>query len=86
MRREHALHFTLPFSRLFIHVYQAVLYTKPLRKPHWNFDGTLISHIFLKIVTLRKKYPNTEFYWPVFSPNAEHRPEKTPYLDTFHAL
>ena len=27
------------------------------------------------------------FFWPVFSPNAgKYRPEKTPYLDTFHAV
>ena len=48
-----------------------------------------------KILTLREKCPNTEFFlvriFPhsdsVFSPNVgKYRPEKTPYLDTFHAL
>ena len=37
---------------------------------------------------LHEKCPNTEFflyYLSVFSPNAgKYRPEKTPYLDTFH--
>ena len=47
--------------------------------------------------TLREKCPNTEIflalilphtlYLSVFSPNAEkYGPEKTPYLDTFHAV
>ena len=40
---------------------------------------------------LREKCPNTEFlsgpYIPVFSPNTgKYGPEKTPYLDTFHAV
>ena len=48
-------------------------------------------------VSLREKCPNTEFflvhifshtkYLSVFSPNAgKYGPEKTPYLDTFHAV
>ena len=55
-------------------------------------------------ITLRKKYPNTEFflvsifphsdkirrdtpYLSIFSPNAgKYGPEKTPYLDNFHAV
>ena len=56
--------------------------------------------IFQKLV-LREKCPNTEFflvrifpafglnteYLSVFSPNAgRYGPEKTPYLDTFHAV
>ena len=44
--------------------------------------------------TLREKCPNTEFflvrifpYLSVFSPKAgKYRPEKTLYLDTFHAV
>ena len=37
--------------------------------------------------SLREKRPNTEFFWSVFSPNAgKYRPEKTPCLDTFHAV
>ena len=40
---------------------------------------------------LREKCPNTEFfssaYFPVFSPNTgKYRPEKTPFLDTLHAV
>ena len=47
-------------------------------------------------ITLREKCPNTEFslvlflnaeFLSVFSPNAgKYEPEKTPYLDTFHAM
>ena len=50
-------------------------------------------------ISLREKCPNTEFsrirseygeirsYLSIFSPNAgKSGPEKTPYLDTFHAL
>ena len=50
-------------------------------------------------VVLREKCPNKEFFWTVFSligtdyedsvfsPNArKYGPEKTPYLDTFHAV
>ena len=48
-------------------------------------------------IALREKCPNTEFflgrifpytlYLSVFSPNAgKYAPEKTPYLDTFHAV
>ena len=41
--------------------------------------------------TLREKAPNTEFfsglYFPVFGlSTGKYRPEKTPYLDTFHAV
>ena len=36
--------------------------------------------------TLREKCPNAE-YLSAFSPNArKYGPEKTPYLDTFHAV
>ena len=36
--------------------------------------------------TLREKCANTE-YLSAFSPNArKYGPEKTPYLDTFHAV
>ena len=36
---------------------------------------------------LREKCPNTEFFWSVFSRIwTEYRPEKTPYLDTFHEV
>ena len=43
-------------------------------------------------ITLREKCPNTEFflvreYLSIFSPNAgKYGPEKTPHLDTFHAV
>ena len=42
-------------------------------------------------ITLREKCPNTGVlsgsYFPVFSPNTgKYRPEKTPYLVTFHAV
>ena len=44
----------------------------------------------LKILALREKYPTAELktpYMPVFSSNTEkYRPEKTPYLDPFHAV
>ena len=36
---------------------------------------------------VREKCPNTDFFWSVFSPNTgKYGPEKTPYLDTFHAV
>ena len=50
------------------------------------------SNFRLKLCqTLREKCPNTEVffgpYFPVFSPNTgKYGPEKTPYLDTFHAV
>ena len=42
-------------------------------------------------MALREKCPNKEFFsgphFPVFSPNTgKYGPEKTPYLDTFHAV
>ena len=47
-------------------------------------------------LSLREKCPHTEFFWSVlsrirtkyvFSPNAgKYGPEKTLYLDTFHAV
>ena len=39
-------------------------------------------------LTLREKCPNTEsLYIPVFGLNiGKYEPEKTPYLDTFHAV
>ena len=41
--------------------------------------------------TLREKCSNMKFfsgpYFPVFSPNTgKYGPERTPYLDTFHAV
>ena len=40
--------------------------------------------------SLREKCQNMEFFWSVFSifsPNAgKYGPEKTPYLETFHAV
>ena len=44
-----------------------------------------------RIEVLREKCPNTEFssgpYFAVFSPNTrKYGPEKTPYLNTFHAV
>ena len=36
---------------------------------------------------LREKFPNTEFFWSVFSRiQTEYGPEKTPYLGTFHVV
>ena len=41
----------------------------------------------LKQLALRETCPNTEFFWSVFSPNAgKYGLEKTPYLNTFHAV
>ena len=38
------------------------------------------------LLSLREKCPNTELM-SIFSPNTgKHGPEKTPYLDTFHAV
>ena len=43
----------------------------------------VISHLILSYL-LRKKCPNTEFF---SGPNTgKCGPEKTPYLDTFHAV
>ena len=37
--------------------------------------------------SLREKCPIRSFFWSVFSPNTEkYGPEKTPYLDNFHAV
>ena len=68
--------------------------------PHENY--TNLSQTFSKDAqkhALREKCPNTEYflvcifpnsdwkYLSVFSPNAgKYGPEKTPYLDTFHAV
>ena len=65
-----------------------------------SFEGyvrDIAVHILIQ--PLREKSPNTEFfpvrifrteygeYLSVFSPNTEkHGPEKTPYLNTFHAV
>ena len=54
----------------------------------------LVSVINVFTQSLHEKCPNTELFlvriFPhsdVFSPNAgKYRPEKTPYLDTFHAV
>ena len=44
----------------------------------------MISDELLDIPSLREKCPNAEF---LFSPNTgKYGPEKTPYLDTFHAV
>ena len=56
-----------------------------------------MSLVIIIKTSLREKCPNTEFflvrilphleYLSVFSPNAgKYGPEKTPYLDTFHAV
>ena len=52
-----------------------------------NFKRKLSRHILKNFVkTLPEKCPNTE-YLSVVSPNAgKYGPEKTPYLDTFHAV
>ena len=41
-----------------------------------------------KSAPLREKCPNTEFFLVcIFSPNTgKYGPDKTPYLDTFHAV
>ena len=46
---------------------------------------------YVLLATLRETRPNTEFfsgpYFPVFALNTgKYGPEKTPYLDTFHAV
>ena len=50
----------------------------------------MIFKIMGRSVTLREKCPNAEFfgpYFPLFSPNTgKYEPEKTPYLDIFHAV
>ena len=39
------------------------------------------------LYSLRKKCPNTEPFLVVFCPNVgKYEPEKTSYLDTFHAV
>ena len=52
-----------------------------------NVKRKLSRHILKNFVkTLPEKCPNTE-YLSVFGPNAgKDGPEKTPYLDTFHAV
>ena len=52
-----------------------------------NVKRKLSRHILKNFVkTLPEKCPNTE-YLSVVSPNAgKYGPEKTPYLDTFHAV
>ena len=43
----------------------------------------------IKIVTLREKCPNTEFFLDRIFPHLDtgkYRPEKTPYFDTFYTL
>ena len=45
------------------------------------FAPNILSEHCVKIVQIRS------FFWSVFNPNAgKYRPEKTPYLDTFHAV
>ena len=40
-----------------------------------------------KISALREKCSDTEFFWSVFNPSTgKYGPEKTPYLDNFHAV
>ena len=56
-----------------------------------NNDNHLIGSFKSLIISLHEKCTNTEFfsgqYFPVFSPNTgKYGPEKTPYLDTFHAV
>ena len=37
--------------------------------------------------TLRENFPNTDFFWSVFSPNTgKYGPEETSYLDAFQAV
>ena len=46
---------------------------------HWNRSMVLKFYKFY--------YANTELFWPVFSHiQTKYGPEKTPYLDTFHAV
>ena len=52
---------------------------------HGGFQARY-SWITQEQFTLREKCPNTEFSWSVFSPNTgKYGPEKTLYLDNFHA-
>ena len=65
-------------------------------KDPYELKYHLLIHRAKKVVeALSRKCPNTEFFLglyfpvfgPVFSPNTEkHGPEKSPYLDSFHAV
>ena len=54
----------------------------------------LNTNNYFYFYTLCEKCPSTEFFWSVFSRTrteygdlrSKYRPEKTPYLDTFHAV
>ena len=50
----------------------------------------MLMCLFCKFISLREKYPNTDFFYgpffTVFGLNTgKYGPEKTPYLDNFHA-
>ena len=54
-----------------------------------QFTVSLVStvSIFCAFCLDSEKCPNIEFFWSVFSRiQTEYGPEKTPYLDTFHAV
>ena len=62
-----------------------------IKKFHNNLCVFIIISVLLYLLHTAWKVPNTEFpntpYLSVFSPNAgNYGPEKTPYLDTFHAV
>ena len=54
-----------------------------------DYKGTgMNSHFCRSKLNYKQVFcPNTEFFLSVFSPSAgKYGPEKTPYLDTFHAV
>ena len=47
----------------------------------------ILKHYVTSKISQREKCPNTEFFLVRIFPNlGKYRPEKTPYLDTFHAV
>ena len=56
----------------------------------WFLYDNGFRHERVKIYLLKYRVKSVQiqsFSWSVFSPNAgKYRPEKTPYLDTFHAV
>ena len=64
-------------------------FRKLIRYDHkQSSDSHIIINHLSDIITLREKCPNMEFfsgpYFPL--PGRKYKPEKTPYLDSFHAV
>ena len=81
----------------------AILFKHILQKrspvPRFTSDAELFKKLFPKkakkdankveifFQTLRGNFPNTDFFWSVFSPNTgKYGPEETSYLDAFQAV